>query len=48
MEPTFKIYFSDLTPDCQKRLLKAVGFDNPKDANWDMDIYRSLKLTKSW
>ena len=35
---TFKIYFSDLNEDAQKRLLEAVGQKEPKDMNWDVDI----------
>ena len=35
---TMEIYFSDLTPDAQARLLEAAGISNPKEANWDSDI----------
>lgn len=35
---TFKIYFSDLNEDAQKRLLKEVKANSPKDMNWDIDI----------
>ena len=31
-------YFSDLVPEKQKELLKAVGAKNPSEMNWDMDI----------
>lgn len=34
----FEIYFSDLNPDAQKRLLKYVGATDPKEMNWGMDI----------
>lgn len=34
----FNIYFSDLDEDAQERLLKAVGIDDPKEMNWDMDV----------
>lgn len=33
-----EIYFSDLTPDAQKRLLATAGISDPKEANWDLDI----------
>lgn len=33
-----EIYFSDLTPEAQKRALEAAGIEDPKEANWDMDI----------
>lgn len=36
---TFEIYFSDLNEDAQKRLLDAVGVENPKEMNWDMRIF---------
>ena len=35
---TFEIYFSDLNEDAQRRLLDAVGAENAKEMNWDMDI----------
>lgn len=34
----FKIYFSDLNPEAQKRLLEAVGVKEPKGMNWDIDM----------
>ena len=34
----FDIYFSDLNEDAQKRLMEAVGIDDPTEMNWDMDI----------
>ena len=34
----FNIYFSDLNEDAQKRLLKMVGTESPKEMNWDIDI----------
>lgn len=34
----FKIYFSDLNSDAQKRLLETVEASDPKEYNWDMDI----------
>ena len=36
--PDFNIYFSDLNEDAQKRLLAAVGANDPQEMNWDMDI----------
>jgi len=32
------IYFSDLNKDAQQRLLAEAGINDPKEANWDMDI----------
>lgn len=34
----FEIFFSDLNEDAQKRLLKAVGENDPKEMNWDIDM----------
>lgn len=34
----FNIFFSDLTPEAQKRLLDYVGASDSKEMNWDMDI----------
>ena len=34
----FPIYFSDLTESAQRELLEAVGINDPKEMNWDMDI----------
>ena len=34
----FEIFFSDLNEDAQKRLLEAVGEDDPKEMNWDIDM----------
>lgn len=33
-----EIFWSDLTPEAQKRALEAAGISDPKEANWDMDI----------
>ncbi len=33
-----EIYFSDLTPEAQQRVLDAAGITDPKEANWDGDI----------
>ena len=35
---SFEIYFSDLNPEAQERLLKFVGATDPSEMNWDMDI----------
>ena len=35
---SFEIYFSDLKEDAQKRLLQAVGVNEAKDMNWDIDM----------
>lgn len=35
----FKIYFSDLNKDAQKRLMEAVGINSPEEMNWDADIF---------
>lgn len=32
------IYFSDLTPEAQKRVLDLYGYRNPAEGNLDMDI----------
>lgn len=34
----FKIFFSDLNEDAQKRLLDYVGAKDASECNWDMDI----------
>ena len=34
-----EIYFSDLTPDAQKRLLATAGISDPKEANWETSEY---------
>lgn len=34
-ESEFKIYWDDLTEDCQKALLKAAGVKSPKEEMWD-------------
>ena len=33
---TFEIFFEDLTPDAQKRLLEAAGLTQEYEANWDV------------
>ena len=32
---TFELYFSDLTPNAQKRFLEFVGIETPEDGNFD-------------
>ena len=39
MYEEFNLYFSDLNHDAQARLLAAVGEKDPKEMNWDMDIF---------
>ncbi len=34
----FEIHFNDLNEDAQKRILEAAGIEDPKEANWDLDI----------
>ena len=31
-----EIYFDDLTPSAQKKVLEEAGITNPKEANWDI------------
>lgn len=33
---TFELYFSDLTPDAQKRFLEFEGIETPEDGNYDV------------
>jgi len=40
----FPIYFSNLNEETQKRLLKAVGAEDPSEMNWDMDILPIAEL----
>ena len=30
------IYFSDLKPEAQQRVLSAAGYKDPKEGNWDV------------
>ena len=30
------IYFSDLNPEAQQRVLSAAGYKDPKEGNWDV------------
>ncbi len=32
---TFELYFNDLTPNAQARLLEAAGIKHPSEMNWD-------------
>ncbi len=34
----FKIYFSDLKEETQRRLMDAVGITDPREMNWDIDM----------
>ena len=36
MEREFKLYFEDLTPEAQKRLLETAGVEKPIEMNWDV------------
>ena len=33
---TVEIYYSDLSPEAQRRLLKGYGMKDPKEGNWDV------------
>lgn len=35
---SFEIFFSDLNPDAQQRLLAFYGYTAPKEGNFDLDI----------
>jgi len=35
-ENNFEIMFSDLTPEAQKKLLRAFHVRSPEDMNWDV------------
>lgn len=35
----FELFFSDLNEDAQKRLLDYAGVSDPKEMNWDMDVF---------
>lgn len=34
----YEIFFSDLKPEAQAELMKAVGITDPSEMNWDIDI----------
>ena len=36
MSETMEIYFSDFTPEAQKRILEFYGLEKPDDMNWDV------------
>ena len=40
----FNIYFSDLTEDCQRRLLEAYRINGPEELNWDNDLIPVITL----
>lgn len=42
----FSIYWSDLNPDTQKRLLEAFNIESPKEMNWDADIFPVATIVK--
>lgn len=35
---TVEIFFSDLKEESKKDLLEVVGINDPKEANWDIDM----------
>lgn len=35
----FEIYFDDLTPEAQQRLLEAFGIESPDEMNWNDRIF---------
>lgn len=35
----FEIYFSDLNEDAQQRLMETIGVTDPKEMNWDIDLF---------
>ena len=39
-----EIYFSDLTPEAQKRVLDLYGYQTPAEGNMDMDIVPLFSL----
>ena len=43
----FPIYFSDLTGECQRRLLRFVGADGPGEMNWDLDVLPIAEYPKA-
>ncbi len=34
----FNIYFSDLNEEAQQRLMEAIGIQDPREMNWDIDM----------
>ncbi len=48
----FPIYFSDLNPEAQKRLMKKVNIKDPSEMNWDIDmapigVYETIQEEKN-
>lgn len=42
----FEIYFDDLTPEVQQRLLEAFGIESPKEMNWNDRIFPVTTVVK--
>ena len=36
MISTFELFYDDLTPEAQERLLETAGLESPSDMNWDV------------
>ena len=34
----FNIFFSDLNEGAQQRLMAAIGIQDPREMNWDIDL----------
>lgn len=34
----FEIFFNDLSDDAKSRLMQAVGIDDPREMNWDINM----------
>ena len=34
----FNIYFRDLNEETQQRLMEAIGIQDPREMNWDIDM----------
>jgi len=41
---TFEIFFEDLTPEAQQRLLDVAGLNNVNEANWDVFSLASVDI----
>lgn len=42
----FEIYFDDLTPEAQQRLLEAFGIESPDEMNWNNRIFPVATVVK--
>jgi hypothetical protein len=45
-ELEFEIYFDDLTPEAQQRLLVAFGIKSPDEMNWNNRIFPVATVVK--